>query len=121
LVKDKNGDLLADFHSVVSRRKKYFCRLLKVFGVNFDKQTEVHITESLIYEPSPFEFGIAIRKFKNYKSPDIHNISAEMIKKGGDMCVLRSTNLLILLGIRKNYHGSEGSLLLYLFIKRVIK
>jgi hypothetical protein len=35
--------------------------------------------------------------------------------------ILKFTNLLILFGIRKNCHSSGSSLLLYLFIERVIK
>jgi hypothetical protein len=34
---------------------------------------------------------------------------------------MRSTDVLISLGIRKNSHSSERDLLLYLFIERVIK
>jgi hypothetical protein len=36
-------------------------------------------------------------------------------------CVLRSTNFLILFGIRRNCHSSGRNVLLYLFIKRLIK
>jgi len=35
--------------------------------------------------------------------------------------VLNPTNLLILFGIRKNYHSNGRNLLLYQFIRRVIK
>jgi hypothetical protein len=33
LVKDENGDLLADSHSVLNRWKKYFSQLLNVHNV----------------------------------------------------------------------------------------
>ena len=34
-------------------------------------------------EPGAFEVGMAIKKFKSYKSPDINHILAELIKAGG--------------------------------------
>jgi hypothetical protein len=40
LVKDGNGDLLADPHKILSRWKNYFCQLLKVHGVGAVRQTE---------------------------------------------------------------------------------
>jgi hypothetical protein len=33
LVKDKRGDVLADFHKILNRWKNYFCQLLNVHGV----------------------------------------------------------------------------------------
>jgi hypothetical protein len=33
LVKDENGDLLADFHNIVNRWKSYFSQLLNVLNV----------------------------------------------------------------------------------------
>jgi hypothetical protein len=34
LVKDENGDLLADSHNILNRWKKYFSQLLTVHSVN---------------------------------------------------------------------------------------
>jgi hypothetical protein len=56
---------------------------------------------SLVYEPSHFKVEIATEKLERYKSPDIHKIPSELI--------LRSTNLLILLGTRKICHSCEGN------------
>jgi hypothetical protein len=40
LVKDENGDLLADSHNIPNRWKNYFSQLLNVRGANEVKQTE---------------------------------------------------------------------------------
>jgi hypothetical protein len=66
LVKDENGELLADSHSILNRWKNYFCQLLNVHGVNDVTQCEIHTAETLIPEPSSFEVEIAIEKLKRY-------------------------------------------------------
>jgi hypothetical protein len=43
-------------------------------------QTEVHIAEPLVPEPSAFEFKMAIKKLKRHK-PGIGHIPAELIKE----------------------------------------
>jgi hypothetical protein len=60
-VKDKNGDLLADSHTVLNRWKNYFSQLFSDV-----RQIEIHTAESLVPDPSPFEVEIAIAKFKRY-------------------------------------------------------
>jgi hypothetical protein len=35
LVKDENGDLLADSHNILKRSKYYFCQVLNVHSVNY--------------------------------------------------------------------------------------
>ena len=52
IVKDEKGDLVADFHSIMARWKKYFSQLLNVHGVNNVRQAEIHTTEPLVPEPS---------------------------------------------------------------------
>jgi hypothetical protein len=86
LVKDNNGDLLADSHSVLNKWRDYFCQLLNVRGNNDFMQTKIHTAEPLVPEPSSFEVEIAIEKLKRRKSPGIDQI----------YYILRSTNLLIL-------------------------
>jgi hypothetical protein len=44
---------------------------LNVHGVNYVRQTEIHIAEPLVPEPSAFEFEVAIEKLISYKSPGI--------------------------------------------------
>jgi hypothetical protein len=84
MVKEENGDLLADSHSILNRWKNYFCRLLNVHGVNDVRQTEIHTAEPLVPEPSSSEVETAIEKLKRYKSPGIDQILAEMIQAGRD-------------------------------------
>jgi hypothetical protein len=84
MVKEENGDLLADSHSILNRWKKYFCQLLNVHGVNDVRQTEIHIAEPLIPEPSSSEVETASEKLKRYKSPGVDQITAELIEAGGN-------------------------------------
>jgi hypothetical protein len=119
-VKDEDGDLVANSHNILNTWTNYFCQLLNVRGVNDVRQTEMHTAEPLAPERNSFDVEIAIEKLKRYKSPGIDQIPAEMIQAGGD--TLRSDmHKLILFGITKNYHISGRNLLLYLFVKRVIK
>jgi hypothetical protein len=69
LVKDENGDLLANCHNILNRWKNYFSQLLSVHRVSDVKQIEIHTIEPLVPDPSPFEIEIAIATFKQYKSP----------------------------------------------------
>jgi hypothetical protein len=48
LVKDENGDLLADSHSILNRRKKYFSQLLNAHNVSYVRQLELHTAEQLV-------------------------------------------------------------------------
>jgi hypothetical protein len=45
---------------------------------------DIHTAEPLIPEPGLVEVEIAIRMLKSYKSPGTVQISAEMIKAGGE-------------------------------------
>jgi hypothetical protein len=80
-VKDENGDLLLDFHSILNRWKKYFSQLLNVHNVS-DRQIEVHMAEPLVPGLSHLKVEIAIAKFKKYKSPGSDQIPAELIQAG---------------------------------------
>jgi hypothetical protein len=42
LVKDENGDLLADSHNILNRWKNYFSQLLNMHNVSDVRQIEVH-------------------------------------------------------------------------------
>jgi hypothetical protein len=65
LVKDENGDLLADCHNTLNRWKKYFSQLLNVHNVSDVRQTEVHTAEPLVPSPSRLEIEITITKLKS--------------------------------------------------------
>jgi hypothetical protein len=62
LVKDENGDLLADSHNIFNRWKNYFSQLLIVYRASDVRQTEIHTAEPLVPDPSPSEVEIAIAK-----------------------------------------------------------
>jgi len=83
IVKDDNGGLVADSHSILARWRNYFSQLLNVHGVKDVRQTEIHTAEPLVPEPGAFELEMAIKKLKSHKSPGIIQIPAEMIKAGG--------------------------------------
>jgi len=53
-----------------------------VHGVKDVGQTEIHIAEPLVTDPSASEFELAIDKLKRHKSPGIDQIPAELIKVG---------------------------------------
>jgi hypothetical protein len=63
-VKDENGDLLADFHNILNRRRNYFSQLLNVHRIRDARQTEIHTTEPLVPDPSTFEYEISIANMK---------------------------------------------------------
>jgi hypothetical protein len=82
VVKDEKGDLVADFHSILARWRNHFFQLLNIHRVNDVRQTEVHMAERLVPEPSAFEVEMAIEKLKRHKWPGIDQIPAELIKAG---------------------------------------
>jgi hypothetical protein len=90
LVKDENGDLLADSHNILNRWKNYFAQLLNVHRASAVRQIEIHTAEPLVTDPSPFEVEIAIAKLKRFKSPGSDQIPAELIEAEGE--ILRSKN-----------------------------
>jgi hypothetical protein len=85
LVKDGNGDLLADSHNILNRWKNYFSQLLNVYRVSDVRQIEIHTAEPLAPDPSPLEVEIATAKLKRYKSPGSDQIPAKLIKAGGEI------------------------------------
>jgi len=89
--KDEKGDLITDSHRVLDRWRNHFF---------------------------VFEVEMATGKVKRHKSPGSDQILVELIKAGIEQLALRSANLLILCGIRRNCPRSRS---LYLFIRRGIK
>jgi hypothetical protein len=51
LIKDKNGDLLADSHNILNRWKNYFSQLLNVHRVSDVRQIVIYTAEPLVPEP----------------------------------------------------------------------
>jgi hypothetical protein len=94
--------------------------VLNVHGVHDVRQMDRHTAEPLVPEPSLVEVELAIGKLKSYKSPATDNIPAELIKSGGET-LYSEIDLFVVYGIRRNCHNSGRNLLLYQFIKRVIR
>jgi hypothetical protein len=67
-VKDENGGLLADPHSILSRRKNYYSQLLNVHNVSDIRQIEVHAAQQLVPGLSPPGIETAIAKLEKYRS-----------------------------------------------------
>jgi len=82
IVKDENGDLVADSHSILAGCRNYFSPLLNIHGANDVRQTELHTAEPLVPEPNAFEVELVIKKLKSHKSPGIDYTPAELIKVG---------------------------------------
>jgi hypothetical protein len=53
---------VADFHSILARWRYHFSQLLNIHGVDDVRQTELHIAEPLVPEPSASEVELAIEK-----------------------------------------------------------
>jgi hypothetical protein len=85
IIKDENGNLLADTQSVLNRWKNFFNQVLYIPGVHGVRQMDIHTAESLMPEHSLIEVEIAIGKLKSYKSPGTDQILAELIKAGGEI------------------------------------
>ena len=82
IVKDENGDLVTDSHSILARWMNHFSQLLNVHGVSDVRRTEIHTKEWLVPEPSISEVEMATGKLKRHKLPGIDQIPAELIKAG---------------------------------------
>jgi hypothetical protein len=85
LMKDENGNLLADSHNILNRWKNDFSQLLNAHNVSDVRQIEVHMAEPLVPGPSHLEVETAIAKLKKYKSPGNDQIPAELIQAGGEL------------------------------------
>ena len=94
-VKDEKVELVADPHSIMARWRNYFSQLLNIHEDNDVRQAEIHTVEPLVPEPSAFDVELAIGKLKNYKSPGIDQISAELIKARGRTICCAIHNLII--------------------------
>ena len=66
-VKDEEGDLVTDSHSILAWWRNHFSQLLDVHGINDVRQTVIRTAEPLMPEPSIFELEMAIEKLRRYK------------------------------------------------------
>jgi hypothetical protein len=83
-VKEEKCDLLADSHNILVSWKNYYPLLLNVLSVSDVRQAEIHTTELLVPDPSPFEIEIAIAKLKKYISLCSDQIPAELVQRGSE-------------------------------------
>jgi hypothetical protein len=120
-VKEENGDLLANSHSILNREKNYFSQLLNVHRGSDIRQIDTHIAKPLVPNPSPFDVENAIGKLKIYKSPSTDQIPAELIQVGGEILRSEIHKLINSIRTKENCLISERSLLLYQFTRRAIQ
>jgi len=78
---------------------------LNVHDVNRVRQTEIHTVQPSVPETN-FEVETDVASLKRYKLPVTVKFQREWSKQEVVRCVLRSSCLLILFGMRKNYHGT---------------
>jgi hypothetical protein len=103
------------------RWKNFFNEVLNVHGFHIFRQKDIQTAEPLVPESSLVKVEIAVGKLKSYKSLGTDQILAKLIKAGVKSYVLRYTNLFVIYGIRRSCHSSGRNLLLYQFIKRLIR
>ncbi|KAJ4449477.1 hypothetical protein ANN_00876 [Periplaneta americana] len=108
VIKDENGDLLADSPSILNRWKNYFAQLLNVHRPNRNDRDEIEIqtAEPFIPEPTLPEVEIAIEDLKKYKSPGIDQIPAELIQEGGSALYSEIYKLVLAIWERKLYQNN---------------
>jgi hypothetical protein len=78
---------------------------------------DIHTAEPLVPEPSLVKVEVAVGNFKMYKSPG----TDQLIKAGGETLYCEVHKLICSIGKRRNCHSNGRKLLLYQFIKRVIR
>jgi hypothetical protein len=83
--KDENCDPLADSHTILNRRKKYFSQLLNVHRASDVRQIEIHTVEPLVSDPKPFEV----------KSDIANQIPAEQNQAGSEILRPDETHIFI--------------------------
>jgi hypothetical protein len=86
----------------MARWRNHFYQLFNENRVKVLRHIKIHTAEPLVHKSSAFEFETDIKKLKSLISPGIDQIPAELIKAGIKKFALRSINLLIIFGIRRN-------------------
>jgi len=105
----------------LARWRNPFSQLSDEHGVNDVRQTEIQRAEPLVPEPNAFEVEIDVEKLKDTNHWVLIKFRQNSIKQGVEQFALRSINLLILSGIRRNCLRSGRSQSLCLSTRRVIK
>ena len=112
IVKDEQGDLVADSYSIMARWSNYFSQILNVHGVSDVRQAEIHTAEPLLPEPSALEFELAIEKLKSHKSPGIDLIPEELFKAGGSTIRCAIHKLIIAIWNKEELPGEWKELII---------
>jgi hypothetical protein len=121
IIKDENGNLLPDPKSV-NRWKIFFNQVLNVHGAHDVRQKDIHRAEPLMPVPNLVKVEIAIGKLKSCKSPGSDQILAELIKAGGETLYSEVHRHICSIWNKEKLPQQCGrNLLLYQFIKRVIR
>jgi hypothetical protein len=95
ILKDENGNPLADPQNILNWWKIFFNQMLNVHGVHDVRQMDIHTAEPLVPEPSLVEVEIAIVKLKSYKSPGADQIPTKFIKGRNETLLSETHNLII--------------------------
>jgi hypothetical protein len=82
LLKDRNGDLLADPCNSLNKRKTYFSHFLNVHIFIEVRQMIIHTAEPVVPGSGRLEVEIAVPKLKKYKSLSSDQIPAKLIQAG---------------------------------------
>ena len=94
IIEDKNGQLLANEHSILKRWTEY-CQELYNYPIKPDHSVIISQNTDNVDELPILKSDVeyAIQKLKEGKSPGIDNISGELLKYGGDAIVNVFTEL----------------------------
>jgi hypothetical protein len=69
IIKDENGNLLADPQSVLNGWNNFFNQMLNVCEVHNIRQMDINMAEPLVPEPILVKMENAVGKLERYKSP----------------------------------------------------
>ncbi|XP_054287945.1 uncharacterized protein LOC129003672 [Macrosteles quadrilineatus] len=99
-IKNKEGQLLTESVKVLERWREYFEELLNVDEItpteeeNQNNEDIYFYVEPFIETPTKEEVQYAIKSLKNDKAPERDEITADIIKRGGNIIVEKLWNLI---------------------------
>jgi hypothetical protein len=121
IIKDENGNLLADAQSALNRWRNFFNQVLSVQGGHDVRQMDIRTAELLVLEPSLVKVETAVGKLKKYKSLGTAHILTELIKAGAEIVHSEIHKLTCSIWNKEELPQQWHNLLFYQFIKRVIR
>jgi hypothetical protein len=98
-VKNEEGDLFANYHSILARWRNHFSQLLSVHGVSDVRQTEIHTAVLLVPEQCACEIEMAVGE--DTKHQVLIRSQQNLLKQGVEQFA-HEINKLILFGVRRN-------------------